>query len=213
MLKVQTPSQPSRISYLPGTAANPSQNHQSAGAGPSATPLTATSKSNGKQRNGAGPSKAPLATTASKPKTTGTNVLAPHPTRKNHPPDPSRLDSVRGSSAATHSPFLAAVPPGPPVTPSFAHSPSTAASAPSGANDTQNGGSTKPPAHQLKFYPILWKRVLEKAKLFFRLYLATENGFPTDEECKRESRKALYNALDWHSERNGRVEDGTCSSI
>jgi hypothetical protein len=128
------------------------------------------------------------------------SVLARHHQRngKPKPPDPQDLQDIRTKgSQQPHKP---------------SHSPSDQGNA---NNDRKHNlrpldgdrGAVQDPT-LLKFYPHIWRDVLEHAKEKFRLFLTSVNAFPTRILGLQEAKDCLTEALEDFRQADKKVEKG-----
>lgn len=61
---------------------------------------------------------------------------------------------------------------------------------------------------QLQYYPGQWTDVLNDAKMRFRLFISTENAFPTPGVGREAAENALADAMNAHKADGGTVEPG-----
>jgi hypothetical protein len=66
-------------------------------------------------------------------------------------------------------------------------------------------------ATQLQFYTGTWVDILELAKKYFRLWIATTMNFPEREKYLNGATDCLTQAIDKHRQEGSKVEDGRSS--
>jgi hypothetical protein len=72
----------------------------------------------------------------------------------------------------------------------------------------RNTNHHEPNAKQMQFYPGHWRNLLEKVKKRYRLYLATENGFPNREDHLDHAIDILTEELTVYFKKGEKAEKG-----